>query len=232
MKKTLELAIKSNGLETDIRNIIFHLIRSSGKAEPGGKMLSNGPQNDPFNYLRRSGSQWERRVRKSLNAMCTELNIPMQGQIRCPNDREEFLNKWDELSNYQIDLSNYRPVYAPKDLLEVLLSLKGPQKQEEEDLLPKWEFSHIGLPVKNFFELRTHFAELFRNELNMNDWTVQCRKVLKSRHAPLCQQILKKGLTPPPFRGSLWSYVLGSHVNEHVSSYNKSTILICYNLTN
>lgn len=31
------------------------------------------------------------------------------------------------------DLSNYRPVYAPKDLLEVLISLKGPQKQEEDE---------------------------------------------------------------------------------------------------
>lgn len=30
------------------------------------------------------------------------------------------------------DLSNYRPVYAPKDLLEVLLSLKGPMRQEDE----------------------------------------------------------------------------------------------------
>lgn len=30
------------------------------------------------------------------------------------------------------DLSNYRPVYAPKDLLEVLLSLKGPTRHDEE----------------------------------------------------------------------------------------------------
>lgn len=29
------------------------------------------------------------------------------------------------------DLANYRPVYAPKDLLEVLLSLKGPAKTTE-----------------------------------------------------------------------------------------------------
>lgn len=36
------------------------------------------------------------------------------------------------LSLVLLDLSNYRPVYAPKDLLEVLLSLKGPQRQEDE----------------------------------------------------------------------------------------------------
>lgn len=85
--------------------------------------------------------------------MCAELEVTLQGQPRTSAEREELLNKWDELSNYQIgleiqwgiqkfflsstkcifiDLSNYRPVYAPKDLLEVLLSLKGPMRQEDE----------------------------------------------------------------------------------------------------
>lgn len=86
-----------------------------------------------MNYLKRAGNQWDRRVRKSLSTMCVELNIPIQGQIRLPADREEILNKWNELSNYQIDLSNYRPVYAPKDLLEVLMSLKGPQRIEQDE---------------------------------------------------------------------------------------------------
>lgn len=85
--------------------------------------------------------------------MCVELEVTLQGQPRSSAEREELLSKWDELSNYQIglstrnekkiwnlcslkcifsDLSNYRPVYAPKDLLEVLLSLKGPMRQEDE----------------------------------------------------------------------------------------------------
>lgn len=96
-------------------------------------LLSIPFQPDPLNYLRRAGIQWERRVRKSLNAMCTELKAPLQGQIRMPTEKEELLAKWDELSNYQIDLSNYRPVYAPKDLLEVLLSLKGPVSQKQDN---------------------------------------------------------------------------------------------------
>lgn len=112
-------------------------------------------QGDPLNYLRRAGILWERRVRKSLNSMCTELEVTLQGQPRSLTEKEELLLKWDELSNYQIgkstfvfiefpsnwltrisilrkDLSNYRPVYAPKDLLEVLLSLKGPTRHDEE----------------------------------------------------------------------------------------------------
>lgn len=85
-----------------------------------------------MNYLRRAGVQWERRVRKSLNAMCNELQVTLQGQMRSNADREELQSKWEEMGSFQIDLTNYRPVYAPKDLLEVLLSLKGPQRQEDE----------------------------------------------------------------------------------------------------
>lgn len=240
MKHTLEAAIKANGLETEIRNVIYHLIRNSLKVEPKPTV----PSSDPLYYLRRAGIQWERRVRKSLNSMCSESKAQLQGQMRSATDREEILTKWDELSNYQIDLTNYRPVYAPKDLLDVLLSLKGPVKQDETEyrkyfrfsqqqiasklkliksffsFLPKWEFSHISLPVKNLFELRVHFSELLRNDNNgggATDWAVTCQKILKTRHAPLCQQALKKGITPPPLRGHLWAYVLGSQVEAHVS---------------
>lgn len=33
MKRTLEQAIKANGLETEIRNIVFHLLRSVNKSD-------------------------------------------------------------------------------------------------------------------------------------------------------------------------------------------------------
>lgn len=60
-------------------------------------------------YLRRAGVQWERRVRKSLNAMCNELQVTLQGQPRTNTDKEEILNKWDELGSFQI--GNSRALY-------------------------------------------------------------------------------------------------------------------------
>lgn len=33
MKRTLEQAIKANGLETEIRNITYHLLRASNKCD-------------------------------------------------------------------------------------------------------------------------------------------------------------------------------------------------------
>lgn len=241
MKTTLEAAIKSTGLEIEIRNIIYHLIRSSIKPEchpysnqQTPQQRNNGQQQDPLNYLRRAGVQWERRVKKSLNAMCAELKAPIQGQARVATDKEELSTKWEELSNYPVDLSSYRPVYATKDLLEVLLSLRGPvrqqqqqqtQQEEQEDFLPRWEFSHIALPVKNLLELRLHFADLLRQEMSATDFTAHCNRVLHFKHSPLCQQVLKKGTTPGPLRGELWSYVLGSHLDDFVSGVMRSDLL-------
>ncbi|XP_014089062.1 TBC1 domain family member 19 isoform X1 [Bactrocera oleae] len=219
LRNTLEDAIKSTGLETEIRNIVFHLVRNTLGTEPKSEeKISHSA--DPLAYLRRSAVQWDRRVRKSLNAMCAELSMPLHGQPRAVMDRDELISKWEELSNYTIDLSNYRPVYAPKDLLDVLLSLKGPQKPPEDTefvQVPNWEFSHIELPVKNLFELRLLFAELFRKDGTTNnlDLPTQCKRILDTKQAPLCQHFLKKGRTPAPFRGELWSFVLshGSYMN-------------------
>ncbi|KAG5675845.1 hypothetical protein PVAND_005715 [Polypedilum vanderplanki] len=221
MKNTLEQAMKKHGLETEIRNIVFHLIRNSIKSEVKFSMQTN----DPLNYLRRAGIQWERRVRKSLNTMCSELKTTLQGQLRKEQEKEELSNKWTELSNFQVDLSNYRPVYAPKDLLEVLVSLKGPAGANKDDgcsnddVIPRWEFSHIALPVRNLQELRTVFSEILRNEMTLNDWSATCERILSTRHAPLCQQILKKGLTPILLRGKIWSIVLGSELEDHHNEY-------------
>lgn len=74
---------------------------------------------------------------------------------------------------------------------------------------PKWEFSHITLPVKNLLELKMHFRDLLRPPIP--NWSTQCKRILSQQHAPLCQHALKKGQTPKPLRGELWSFVLGSH---------------------
>lgn len=81
---------------------------------------------------------------------------------------------------------------------------------------PKWEFSHITLPVKNLLELKSHFRDLLRPPIP--NWLVQCKRILSQQHAPLCQHALKKGQTPKPLRGELWSYVLGSNNLVNVKS--------------
>ncbi|KAL9923132.1 TBC1 domain family member 19 isoform X1 [Glossina fuscipes] len=228
MRQSLEEAIRESGLETEIRNLIFQLIRTNLKIDRVFDTEQTQPQVDPLAYLRRAGAQWDRRVRKSLHTMCAELKVYAQGQPRTSSDRDELLAKWDELSNYAIDLACYRPVYAPKDLLDVLLSMKGPPipEEQEDDLvqIPKWEFSHIPLKVKKLCDLGTHYNDLLREESYYSVWdlNIQCERVLAMKHATLCQHILKKGNIPATYRGAMWSYVLGSHITDFdVDYWNK-----------
>lgn len=51
------------------------------------------------------------------------------------------------------------------------------------------------------------------------EWTSQCKRILCQKHSPLCQYALKKGQTPKPLRGELWSYVLGSNNYTNVIEY-------------
>lgn len=49
-------------------------------------------------------------------------------------------------------------------------------------------------------------------------------KVLKSNHAPIAQEFLKRG-SPRSLRGKLWSLVLGSTVKESVGSIQNKLII-------
>ena len=60
---------------------------------------------------------------KSLNSMSSELGLCL-AKPRCQEEQEEMVNKWDELSTLDVDLSLFRPVYAPKDFLEILAQVK------------------------------------------------------------------------------------------------------------
>jgi len=55
-------------------------------------------------YLKKTQIQWERRIQKSLNSTCSELNIPL-ARIRSTTDRDELAEKWNELSTY--DMGKY-----------------------------------------------------------------------------------------------------------------------------
>ena len=51
--------------------------------------------------------------------MSSELGLCL-AKPRCVDEQQEFETKWNELSTLDIDLSPYRPVYAPKDFLDII----------------------------------------------------------------------------------------------------------------
>ncbi|CAH2092388.1 unnamed protein product [Euphydryas editha] len=222
-KQTLQQAMKEKGLDTKLRNTVFHWIRTQSKQI----------KLDPLTSLSKASAQWEKRIHKSLNSMCSDLETSL-AKIRPQSEQEELAEKWNELSTYSLDLSKYRPVYAPKDFLDVLLTLSGyvPFTREDE---PKWEFAHLPLQVKTLDQLRKVYQEWTNGEplLGVNPnmpstvpgfATLEAERIgLGERvaglgYAPVIQEYLKKG-SPQCLRARLWSQVLGAEVKQQQIIY-------------
>ncbi|XP_043797622.1 TBC1 domain family member 19 [Apis laboriosa] len=219
-KNTLLDALKSNGLETEIRNTVFHWVRSQGSLSAASESTTNEVD---LTYLKKAQIQWERRIQKSLNSTCNELNVPL-ARIRPNADREELAEKWNELSTYDIGDLNI-------DLLNKNSNknVKKSNYNKFKDEL-NWEFSHIEIRVKTLMQLRCLYVELAKgmpllgvnpdmpsseNFANLEEERIYIgEKILKSNHAPIAQEFLKRG-APRALRGRLWSLVLGSAVKQN-----------------
>ena len=99
---------------------------------------------------------------KSLNSMSSELGLSL-AKPRCQEEQEEIHNKWTELSTLDMDLSLFRPVYAPKDFLEILSQVQSPNLVEDPISKPLGIIS-IPLRVSSLAQLREKFSELARTE--------------------------------------------------------------------
>ncbi|KAF6200014.1 hypothetical protein GE061_006313 [Apolygus lucorum] len=234
-KETLIDAMKQTGLETELRNTVYHWLRSH-----------KNPSNvkEPLVYLRKAQAQWEKRINKSLNSMAAEIKVNLS-QLRTPEEKQEMMDKWNELSVYDIDLSQYRPVYAPKDFLEVLLWIRSPNYKPIDGLL-SWEFIHLPMKVKTLRELKKFYKELSRGEAMMgmdingenphyqhtyNERALLGERVLACRHAPVTQEYLKKG-APRSLRARLWAQVLGAETGPQEEKYFQGlkALVMQYNL--
>ncbi|CAB3382765.1 Hypothetical predicted protein [Cloeon dipterum] len=234
-------AMRQTGLEVELRNTVFHWLR----AHPGPQGRSSSAavigSKEPILFLKKAQAQWEKRIQKSLTSMCTELNQVLS-KCRAGSDKDEMTEKWTELSTYDIDLSQYRPVYAPKDFLDVLLWIRSPNHRSL-DGEGSWDFSQIPLKVKTLSELKSLFQEIARGEpllgVNPNmpaqnnlyqnleaERIALGEKVIAGNHAPVAQEFLKRGC-PKCLRGKIWAQVLGSQVKEeHVQHFEELKLFV------
>lgn len=58
---------------------------------------------DPITSLLKASIQWEKRIHKSLNSMCTDLETSL-AKIRSQSEQEEITEKWNELSTYSLGM--------------------------------------------------------------------------------------------------------------------------------
>merc|ERR1712130_41708 len=136
-----------------------------------------------------------------------------------------------------MDLSLFRPVYSPKDFLEVLAQLHSPNQVAQVSGQMGRPFGLVQVPLKtaSLEDLMERFCEMSRAEAHLgvspgapsqDEPTLTLEqerqqlgsKVLEMDHAPLSQEFLKRGC-PPSLRGSIWGQVLGSQVSEKDSLY-------------
>ncbi|RZB39489.1 TBC1 domain family member 19 [Asbolus verrucosus] len=217
-KDSLLKAMKDNGLDAGLRNNVYHWMKTKKK-----------DVSSPYDaFFRKAQIHWDKRIHKSLNSMCTELGINL-AKLRTLSEKEEISNKWNELSNYEVDIHKYRPVYAPKDFLEVLLNLRGPTTRNKGYLAKtKNYFSKVGVCTNAFkSEKFSRFGKcrciIFTGRVTILEAERMAlgEKVLSKNYAPIAQEFLKKGC-PQCLRAKIWNLILGAEVKPYNYSYFES----------
>ena len=180
---------------------------------------------EPLDYMRRAQRAWERRLYKSLNSMSAELGVPL-ARLRPPALQQKMMERPEEaLQDESAELERVRPVYAPKDFLEVLTRVENPNYQASSgDFL--YGMVRLPLPVPDLSELRQQFEELGSARLQHLAISAELpaagkphlsvaqfrellgRRVLEQDDAPVAREFAKLGV-PQSQRGQVWQQILG-----------------------
>ncbi|XP_044875693.1 TBC1 domain family member 19 isoform X1 [Mauremys mutica] len=234
LKEDIKEFLKTSGWEKRLQNAVY----SELNVFPSPCHPAAPPEHmkEPLVYMRKAQGSWEKRILKSLNSMCTELSIPL-ARKRPIGEQKELLNKWNEMGTDEPDLTLFRPVYAPKDFLEVLMNLRNPNYENGDQ--PSFR-NHLGLiqvplKVKDIPELKDYFSELGLNtgqlgiddstqvppELFENEHVRVGQTVLTEQDSAAAQQYVRQGC-PTALRAELWALILNiSNQPEDILYYEQ-----------
>ncbi|KAF5397758.1 TBC1 domain family member 19 [Paragonimus heterotremus] len=212
-----------------------------------------------WSYLQKAQASWERKMLRSLNAMCQELGIRLAVK-RDPKQSEAILQNWTELSlvfNSLVFLcyiycytptepSIIKPVFGPKDLLEVLICIKHPNmkyttrsatENSSNMSFPNWGLFNLPIRVKDITALSEFFSplsidqpqygidELFSPSFGLTR-EQEAEEVIRSKSSAAAQAYLQRGC-PLGYRAQVWSLYLNVHVTEaDVLHYNQLKLRI------
>ncbi|CAH8541803.1 unnamed protein product [Schistosoma bovis] len=184
-------------------------------------------------YLKKAQVSWERKMLRSLNSMCQELGIPL-GRKRSKGNKEAVLQNWTELSVFFNKQSVIKPVFGPKDLLDVLTSIKHPQvrstfKDYNSSMTATWGLINLPINVKNLSDLRRFYEPLhIKNpQIGVDDSLLstfelvheqEAKEVISLDSSERAQQFLRRGC-PLGYRARLWALCLNAKVTEHDRIY-------------
>ncbi|XP_076056291.1 TBC1 domain family member 19 [Oratosquilla oratoria] len=219
--------VQGSAFDIRMRNALYRLLN----VQPTLMSNPDTPKyvlKEPLAYIRKAQSTWERRLAKCVNSMANELGIPL-ARARSRQEQKDVKERWHQLSTEESDLTQIRPVFAPKDFLEVLAALRNPNYDEnvEENwwgliLLPLRVRDIKGL-VEQYGELTTCWKHIGLDEnvpgehktnLKLADERLLLgQKVVERNHGPLSRELCKQGC-PTALRNRLWHQVLGIEVGD------------------
>lgn len=89
-------ALKNTGLETELKNSVYHWMRLNNNNNYH-KIKEDEKYTDWKTHLDKIQVHWEKRIHKSIHSMGNDLKVSL-AKVRTNTEREEFLEKWNELS--------------------------------------------------------------------------------------------------------------------------------------
>lgn len=227
IKKGVQTGLLNGGWDRRLLNAVYHYMN----AHPHVATQPDPEHNkEPLLYIRKAQQTWEKKILKSLNSMCTELNIPL-ARKRAEKEQKDMASRWTELGADGPDLGQIRPVYAPKDFLEVVTALQNSNYQTTVSNVGSffafWGTIQVPLNLKTIDELRVQYAEMSISQCQTGvddaadippelfdiERTKLGQKVLAANNAPVTREFSKKGCTTC-LRGDMWCQILGVEVDE------------------
>ncbi|VDI31665.1 Hypothetical predicted protein, partial [Mytilus galloprovincialis] len=225
LKKGVQAGLIQSGWDKRLKNAVFKYLQTKPKLQY--PVTPPEHAKEPLLYLRKAQHAWEKRILKSLNSMCTELNIPL-ARKRPEKEQKEMNSKWTELGVEGPDLTQIRPVYAPKDFLEVIVGIQNPNYHGDNNgFFPLWGIVQVPVKVKSINLLRLQYSEMAINQCQSGiddstdipselfdlDRSKLGKKVVNANHGPVAQEFSKKGC-PSGLRATLWAQMLCVEVDD------------------
>lgn len=210
--------LRKDGWEMKVHNALF--LRETSRLA----------YDEEFEFMKNAMSAWTKRVVKSINAMCTELSLPL-ARKRNSKQAASYAVKWETLSTECGNLkSGLKPIYSPKDFYDVITNIKNPNMSSHQCDAVSLGLIAVDIGVKTAHELREMFRELDPSRYQHlgtdnqtmsefeSDRVLLGRKVSSSGSVAAARQFLKFGC-PMGLRGKLWAVALGVEFDAFDLSY-------------
>ncbi|NXK02994.1 TBC19 protein, partial [Herpetotheres cachinnans] len=235
LKEDIKDFLKTSGWEKKLQNAVY----SELNVFPSPCHPAAPPEHmkEPLAYMRKAQVGCYQFYCMYLLILLKKEELLSCAFQRPVSEQKELLNKWNEMGTDEPDLSLFRPVYAPKDFLEVLMNLRNPNYENGEQ--PSFR-NHLGLiqvplKVKDIPELKEDFSELGLNigqlgiddsaqvppEFFENEHVRVGQKVLAEQDSAAAQQYVRQGC-PTALRADLWALILNiSNQPEDILYYEQ-----------